>query len=123
METGLVGSLQLLSEYLGIPVSVLLVILALVMSLAFSSFGLLNFGSSWGLLLGMVPIVAGSLLGLLPIWVIFICIIPILSLLYSRFSSFGRREEGEEVLDISGVPEVPKLSKATPSLRKPPWAK
>ncbi len=127
METSLVGPLQLLSEYLGLSVSTIRILLGISMVLVFSGVGLAVFGGSWGLLFGVVPIIFGVFLGWLPVWIVFIGIIPVSSILYRSFYGLGGIEGEEEVLETPGAPEVPGIPKVPSSRnklqRKPPWAK
>lgn len=124
MEISLVGLLQLLSEYLGLPVSTILILLGIVMFLGYSSFGILSFGTYWGGLLGVFPIMLGVFLGWFPVWMIFIGIIPVLSILHRSFYGLGSMEEEEEVSEVLGVPRIPKAPSSRSKFgRKPPWAK
>jgi len=111
----------------GLPYPVLLGILALVMFIAFGSFIWLNLGASWGFLLGVIPVAFGVLLGIFPMYLIFIClglggIVYFSNLLWSKNYS----EEDNETTEIVGIAEIPEVlgtSKVSPSKRKPPWAK
>lgn len=118
---------QELSTTIGIPLPVLLGIVVLVMFLGFGSFFWRSVGSSWGFLLGVIPVAFGVLLGVFPVWVLFIGAIPVLSVLYRSFYGFGSTEEDEEVLETPRaikVLETPKVpSSKDKSRSKPPWAK
>lgn len=110
------------SLFFGVPVSVLLGLLALMMFLVFGSFMWFNLGTSWGFLLGVVPIVLGTLMGIFPMYLVFIylglgVLVYFSNLFWIRPHSKGGSEDGYYEREVHL--EVPKSKPH----KKPPWAK